>query len=130
MNRIEQFLSAGSFAVAGASTDRSKYGNQVLKALAKHSSTVYPINPKADEVEGLKAYPRIDALPRVPESLSIVTPPAVTRQIVQDAIEAGVRCVWMQPGAEDDEAIEAAKQAGMTVICDGECVLVALQERG
>lgn len=127
-----EFLRASSFAVAGASIDRAKYGNLVLRALVGHAAgdserIVFPLNPNADSVEGIEAYASIDKLPRVPESLSIVTPPAVTRQIVQDAIQAGVQYIWMQPGAEDDQAIELARASGIGVIADGACVLVAIK---
>ena len=54
-DRIHSFLASGPFAVVGASTDRSKYGNKVLRCYQQHGHEVYPINPKAPEVEGLKA---------------------------------------------------------------------------
>ncbi|MBX3422417.1 MAG: CoA-binding protein [Pirellulaceae bacterium] len=126
MNRIDQFLDAASFAVAGASTDRSKYGNKVLLALRRWSDTVYPLNPTADHVEGVPAYASLADLPEVPEALSIITPPQVTRKVVEDAIALGVRQIWMQPGAEDAQASQAARTAGLNVIDDGSCILVAL----
>ena len=85
-----KFLAAQSFAVAGASRDRSKYGNRVFLALLASGRTAYPLNPSAPEVEGHAAYASIADLPEVPESLSIITPPSVTRQVVQQAIAAGV----------------------------------------
>jgi len=126
MNEIETFLSADTFAVAGASANRDKYGNKVLQALADSGRDVYPLNPREPEIEGRPAYPSLADLPTVPQSLSIVTPPAVTRQIVQQAVEAGVKSIWMQPGAEDAQASQIARDAGLNVIDDGSCVLVLL----
>jgi uncharacterized protein len=126
MNSTEKFLDANTFAVAGASQDRSKYGNTVLRAIIASGRTVYPLNPKATEVEGRPAFASIAKLPVVPESLSIVTPPQVTRQVIQQAIAAGIKNVWMQPGAEDEEASQAAREAGLNVIDDGSCILVLL----
>ena len=126
MNDIEDFLAASSFAVAGASQDRAKYGNKVFRALVASGRTVYPLNPTAPEVEGHPAFASIADLPVVPESLSIVTPPNVTRQVIQKAIAVGVKNIWMQPGAEDDQASQAARDAGLNVIDDGSCVLVLL----
>ena len=126
MNNIEVFLNASTFAVAGASRDRSKYGNIVFRALVASGRTVYPLNPTATEVEGHPAYASIADLPVVPESLSIVTPPSVTRQVIQKAIAAGVKNIWMQPGAEDPRGSQAARDAGLNVIDDGSCVLVLL----
>ena len=60
---ITAFLDAGPFAVVGASVDRSKYGNKVLRCYQQHGREVYPINARATEVEGLKAYPSLAALP-------------------------------------------------------------------
>ena len=122
----ERFLNAKTFCVAGASSNRSKYGNRVFVALLKHKSIVYPLNPKADTIENHKAYPRISDLPEVPESISIITPPESTRTIVEEAIRAGVKNVWMQPGAEDAVASKAAREAGMNAIDDGSCILVFL----
>ncbi len=72
------------------------------------------------------AYATLRDLPRVPESLSIVTPAEVTRRVVQEAIALGVSNIWMQPGAEDEEASQAARDAGLVVIDDGSCILIAL----
>jgi predicted CoA-binding protein len=126
MNNIEVFLSASTFAVAGASKDRSKYGNKVFRAIIASGRTVYPLNPTASDVEGDPAFASIADLPVVPESLSIVTPPHVTREVIQQAIAAGVKNVWMQPGAEDSKASQAAREAGLNVVDDGSCILVSL----
>ena len=126
MSLHKTFLRASVFAVAGASRDPEKYGSKVLKALVASGRKVYPLNPTAKEIDGLKAYPSIDGLPEVPESLSIITPPQVTRQVVQQAIAVGVKNVWMQPGAEDPIASQLARQAGLNVIDDGSCILVSL----
>ena len=126
MNNIEVFLNASTFAVAGASQDRSKYGNKVFRAIVASGRTVHPLNPTAVEVEGHPAFASIADLLIVRESLSIVTPPHVTREVIQQAIAAGVKNIRMQPGAEDDKASQAAREAGLKVIDDGSCVLVLL----
>jgi uncharacterized protein len=126
MNNIEVFLNASTFAVAGASQDRSKYGNKVFRALVASGRTAYPLNPTANEVEGDPAFASIAELPVVPESLSIVTPPHVTRLVIQQAMAAGVKNIWMQPGAEDSKGSQAAREAGLNVIDDGSCILVLL----
>ena len=124
--QIDTFLAAKSFAVAGASAERSKYGNKVLRVYLQHKKTVYPLNPKGGTIEGLQAYATIADLPEPIEALSIITKPAITREVVEQAILAGIQQIWMQPGAEDAEAIERAKMAGINVIHGGPCVLVAL----
>jgi uncharacterized protein len=126
MNSIEAFLNASTFAVAGASRDRAKYGNKVFRALMASDRTVYALNPSATKIEDQVAYSSIGDVPTSVESLSIVTPPEVTRQVVRQAIAAGVKHLWMQPGAEDAEASQAARRAGLTVVDDGSCILVLL----
>jgi uncharacterized protein len=124
--RIQAFLASGSFGVVGASTDRSKYGNKVLRCYQQHGRKVHPINPKAPAVEGLRAYPTLAALPDPVPAISVITPPAATEQVVREAHAAGVRHVWMQPGAESDEAIRTAEALGMNVIAGGPCLLVVM----
>jgi predicted CoA-binding protein len=126
MNSIERFLAARTYAVAGASNRRHKYGNKVFRALLAADRETYPLNPAQEEIEGHQAYPSIADLPLAPEALSIITPPEVTRKVVADAIVAGVQHIWMQPGAEDEQASESARKAGVNVIDDGSCILVLL----
>jgi len=128
-SRIRAFLDSGPFAVVGASSDREKYGNKVLRCYQQHGLEVFPINPRATEIEGLKAYPSLEAVPKPVMGLSVITPPRVTENVVQEAIRAGVKRIWMQPGAESAEAIRAAETAGLEVIAGGPCLLVALGYR-
>ncbi len=121
----EAFLSGSSFAVVGASADRSKYGNKVLRAYLQAGRRVFPVNPKLDEIEGQTCYPDLASLPEPVHGVSIVTPPAVTEAIVEQAAAAGITNIWMQPGAESDKAIARAGELGLELIHSGPCVLVA-----
>ena len=128
-DRIKSFMAGGPYAVVGASSDREKYGNKVLRAYQQHGMEVYPINPRATEIEGLKAYATLADVPAKLRAISVITPPAITEQIVEAAAAAGVRMVWMQPGAESDEAIRKAEALGMEVIAGGPCFLVLAHYR-
>lgn len=85
-------------------------------------------------MEGLHCYPNLSAaLSEHPhlDRCSIITQPEVTEEIVEDAIATASGCdgighLWMQPGAESAKAIRRAREAGLTVIAGGPCVLVEL----
>jgi uncharacterized protein len=128
-DKIQSFLAGNRFAVVGASTDRAKYGNKVLRAYLQNNLDVAPVNPTADEVEGLKSFPDLASLPEPVDGISIVTPPKTSEQIVKQAVELGIKQIWMQPGAESGQAIELAEQSGANVIAGGPCLLVALRYR-
>lgn len=127
--RIEAFLDAEAFGVVGASASPDKYGNKVLRCYQQNRRTVVPVNPHEKVIEGLDCVPSVLALPGEVSSISIITPPDVTEQVVDHAIEKGIRNVWMQPGAESVQAIEACEQGGINVIADGSCLLVVLGYR-
>ena len=126
-NQIKSFLSATSFGVVGASNDPDKYGHKCFKCLLQAGRTAYPVNPRAKEVLGHPAYPDVASLPEKVESLSIITPPSVTEKVVDDAIAAGVKNLWMQPGAESRAAVDKATRAGLNVIPGNACLLVVLR---
>jgi predicted CoA-binding protein len=123
---VAAFLAVGSFAVVGASADRAKYGNKVLRCYQQHGLPVVGVHPKLSACEGAAVHPSLAAVPGAPRAVSVVAPPAAAAGIVQDAIAAGCRHLWFQPGAEEAGAIAAARAAGLSVIADGSCVLVAL----
>ncbi|MBX9669670.1 MAG: CoA-binding protein [Candidatus Obscuribacterales bacterium] len=127
--QIDKFLAAPAFGVAGASDDRHKYGHKVYVCYLQHEHKAYPINPNVKTVLGNTAYATVRALPEPIESLSIITPPNVTEQVVNDAIAAGVKNIWMQPGAESRSAIKTATEAGLNVISGGPCLLVVMGYR-
>jgi predicted CoA-binding protein len=127
--RIRQFLAGKRFAVVGASQDRSKYGNKVLRAYLQNGKDVVPVNPTADEIEGLEAAADLTSVPGSVDGVSIVTSPKVTEQVVKQAIALGIKHIWMQPGAESDEAVKLVESSGANVLAGGPCVLVALRYR-
>ncbi len=124
--KIDAFLQTGPYAVVGASNDRSKYGNKVLRCYLQHDLKAYPVNPDSAEIEGQRAYPSLAALPEPVARISVITPPEVTEKIVADAADSGVEYIWMQPGSESLKAVEDAQNAGIAVVSGGPCLLVVL----
>ena len=104
------------WALVGATNDSRKYGNIIFKNLRAAGYTVYPINPKATTVEGEKAYPDLASLPEKPAVVNIVIPPSLVPPIMDEAAKLGIKTVWMQPGAESQEAINHATELGLNTI--------------
>jgi predicted CoA-binding protein len=120
--RLDKFVQAQCWAVVGASEDRSKFGNITFRELQRRGKRVYPVNPKATEVEGETCYPTLKALPETVERVLIVVPPKQGEKVVQEAEECGLLNVWFQPGAESDQALAYCEEHGMEAIA-GHCIL-------
>lgn len=127
--KIAKFLDAQIFGVVGASVDRSKYGNKVMRCYQMKGLRAVPVNPREREVEGVACVASVSDLPVEVSSISVITPPAVTERVVDEAVLKGVKNIWMQPGAESQAAIEKCVKAGINVIADGSCILVVLGYR-
>ncbi|KAJ3086583.1 hypothetical protein HK102_012888, partial [Quaeritorhiza haematococci] len=82
---------------------------------------------KAPQIESVPAVPSLSQLPgsHSDYSVSVITPPAVTVSVVKEAHSLGIKNVWLQPGAEDPEAVAFAKENGMNLIWGGPCILVS-----
>jgi len=93
-------------AVIGASANQEKYGYKILNTLKVKGVKVYPVNPKANCIGGLRVWPDLKSLPERPDIISIVVPPAVSLQIVEQAKELNYDHLWFQPGSFDDRAKE------------------------
>jgi predicted CoA-binding protein len=126
MSSIDRFLQSSAFAVIGASSNRAKYGNKVLRCYLQHGKKVYPVNPHEQQIEGLTVIPDLSDLPDDVMSISIITPPKITELIVDEAIKKGIKNIWMQPGAESELAIRTCEMNNINVIAKGPCILVVL----
>ena len=124
--QIQQFLASPVFGVVGASTNRDKYGNKVLRCFQQSGKVVIPVNPNEAQIEGIACAATISDLPTDALSISMITPPAVTARLVPLAIEKGIRNIWMQPGAEHPDAVALCRERGINVIADGSCILVVM----
>ena len=121
---IQKFLDKRNvFAVVGASRNPEKYGHKVFRDLRDAGYKVYPVNPNAEEILGVKCYPSLKDLPEKPDVVDLVVPPRVTEKVVRECKELGVRMVWMQPGSESEDAIKFCVENGMEVV-HGVCVMV------
>lgn len=126
---ISAMLAAKTFAVVGASRRPEKYGFLVYRALKDAGKTTYAVNARADTVDGDPCCEALDALPQVPEVAVMVVPPPATEAAVADCARLGIAQVWMQPGAESEDAVRACHAANITVVSGGPCIMVGLRTK-
>ncbi len=131
---LESLFRPKSAAVIGASSKELSIGNRVIKNLMDFGfkGEIYPINPKADEIRGLKAYKSIMDCPDNIDVVHMVIPAKFVPQAMEDCGKKGVKNVIINSGGfseigPEGEAIEkdflaTAKQYGMRVMgpnCQG-----------
>jgi acetyltransferase len=90
---LDVFLAPQAVAVIGATEAAGSVGRTVLWNLISHvfGGTVFPVNPKRSSVLGIKAYPRIGALPQPVDLAVIVTPAPTVPGVIGECVEAGVQ---------------------------------------
>jgi predicted CoA-binding protein len=121
---IHPQMPESTVAVLGASRDRRKYGNKAVRAYVESGFTVFPVNPKEATIEGLPAYSSLDAIAEPIDFVSLYVPPAIGLKLLPAIAEKEPKELWLNPGAESDELIEAAADLRLRAIVA--CSIVAL----
>ena len=90
---LQQFFEARSVAVVGASRDPAKVGHEVLASIVRggYEGEIFPINPKADEIDGLRCYPDLRAIGTVPELVVVAVPAKLVPRVLEDCASIGAR---------------------------------------
>ena len=123
---ISECLRQPTWAVIGFSRHSHKYGHIIYQDLIRVGLKVYPVNLRGGSYGGSPIYSSVRDLPEKPGVVNIVTPPHQTEAVVKECLEAGIKRVWMQPGAESPRAIRFCQEAGFKVIYSA-CVMVEFQ---
>jgi predicted CoA-binding protein len=105
-----------SVVVLGASADRSKFGNKAVRAFRQQGWTVYPVNPKETEIEGLPCYANISSVPVRPQMVSVYLPPPVLLKVLPEIAAKGCAELWLNPGTESAAVLAEADRLGLTVV--------------
>jgi len=101
-------------AVIGASTNRNKFGNKAVRAFREHGDTVVPINPRASEIEGVRAYASVLDYPGTIDEATVYLPPAIGVRVMDELAKKGIKIVWLNPGADGAEVVARARALGLT----------------
>ena len=134
-----EYFNPRSIAVIGASQDSSKMGYAVMHNLLHFPGQLYPVNNKRSEIQGLKAYPTITAIP-APVDLAVITVPAIhVPGVIEECgakgvpmaviITAGFKEMGEGGKALEDRVLAIAKGHGTRIIGPN-CLGVIIPPKG
>ncbi|HJM76537.1 MAG TPA: CoA-binding protein [Dehalococcoidia bacterium] len=116
---VEVMGEARTIAVVGVSESPSRDSHDVARYLIEAGYEVYLVNPTLDqEVLGRRVYDSVQELPEAVDIVDVFRRSEHVSPVVDDAIEAGAKVVWMQLGIVNEEAAERAREAGLEVVMD------------
>jgi hypothetical protein len=120
---VADFLAGKRFAVAGVSRQPQQAANAVYRKLCNSGFEVFPINPNAAEVEGVRCYPNLASISESIDGVVVATHPRNALDIVRQCVERGVRQVWFHrsfgTGSVSDDAIQECKARSIHCIVGG-----------
>ena len=120
---VDAFLAQRKIAVAGVSRSGKKFGNTIFKELKSKGYSVYGVNPNCGAIDGEPLYKGFEELPEPVGGAVIVVKPRETEKTVKLAVEAGIKNIWIQQGAESDQAIDYCRTHNVNVVY-GECIMM------
>jgi predicted CoA-binding protein len=112
-----------TIAVVGASRHEEKSAYSVPLQLLLHGWRVIPVNPHATTIWGERCYPRLDQVTESIDLVNVFRPSEQAADVVAQAIEIGVRAVWLQQGIVSAEGRRLAEAAGIDYVED-RCIAV------
>ncbi len=125
---LQSFFSPKSVAIVGASRQKGKVGYEILTNLIAggYRGKIFPVNPKADSIEGLRCYPNIAAIGETPDLVIIIVPAKLVPGIMEECAKVPVRSViiitagFKEVGPEgrrlEEEVVRIARRGGIRFI--------------
>ena len=115
------------YAVVWASNNPEKYGHKIYLDLLNGWYKVYPVNLHESEIAGHQAFVTCGDLPEPVDVAIFVVPPQVTESLIPMVHKLGIKHVWMQPGAENDQAIALCEKYGIECTHNA-CIMLKRRE--
>lgn len=123
LENIHDFMAQEHIAIVGVSANEKKFGNTLVKELKAKNYNLYPVHAEMDSVHEIKCYKTIAELPEKVTGVIICTKPEKTPELVKLVLDKGIRHIFLQQGAQNDEAIQRALDRGANII-HRKCVLM------
>lgn len=115
---------ARRIAVVGCSLKPDRDSHRIAKYLIGAGYDVVPVNPGQTRILERDCYPHVVSIPGGVDIVDIFRSPDQVPPVVEDAIAAKAKAVWMQLGVGNDEAAKRAGDAGLLVVME-QCIMVA-----
>ncbi len=107
----EQLRNSKTIAVVGLSDNPERISHAVSKYMQAQGYRIIPVNPMIKETLGEKSYPDLKSVPEPIDMVDIFRRSELVAPVVDEAIEVGVKYIWMQDGVIDEEAAARAEAA-------------------
>jgi uncharacterized protein len=121
----ELLREAKTIAVVGLSGNRMRASFGVARFLQRQGYRIIPVNPNETEILGERAYACLRDVPDDIDIVNIFRRPENVPDVVNDALQKGTRCIWMQEGVVNNTAAQKAESAGVPVVMN-RCILKEL----
>ncbi|MGO1580721.1 MAG: CoA-binding protein [Peptoniphilaceae bacterium] len=125
MSLKEEMMNKKSWAIIGITDKEDKYGYKIPVLMKEHDYKVVGINPKMEELEGIKIYSNLKDIPGEIDVINMIVNPKIARIYLKEAKELGIENVFFQPGSYNSETIELAEELGFNIVLD--CVYATLK---
>jgi uncharacterized protein len=121
----ELLREAKTIAVVGLSSNRMRASFGVARFLQRQGYRIIPVNPNETEILGERAYACLRDVPDDVDIVNIFRRSEKVPDVIDDALQKGTRCIWMQEGVINDTAAQRAESAGIPVVMN-RCILKEL----
>lgn len=125
---FSNFFKPKSVAIVGASRQQGKVGYEILHSMVQggYEGKIFPVNAKADSVEGLKCYPDLKSIGQTPDLVIIVVPAKAVPSVIEECGAIGTKAViiitagFKEVGEEgrklEQQVVQLARQFGIRII--------------
>ncbi|MBW1922590.1 MAG: CoA-binding protein [Deltaproteobacteria bacterium] len=121
---IQKLLeSAGTIAVVGCSPKPERDSHRVARYLIQQGFEVIPVNPGQKEILGRTCYRSLKEIPVPVDVADLFLNPKRVPRVVDEALEAGVKAIWMQLGVVHNESARKAMAQKVQVVMN-RCIMV------
>ncbi len=105
-------------AMVGLSANEARPSYFVGYYLQRMGYEVIPVNPRYERILGRKSYPDVRSIPEPPDVVNVFRRPEEVRDVVDEAMEAGAKAIWLQFGVVNEAEARRAKAGGLLVVMD------------
>ena len=110
-------------AVVGLSPKETRDSNKVARYLLANGYEIVPVNPGQKEILGRTCYKSLSHIPFQVDMANLFLNASRVPPVVDQALEMGIKVLWMQLGVIHMEAAKKAREAGVRVVMD-QCIMV------